>query len=600
MSTTPVAPMRHTKPGSMGHAIAEGVRAAVAMAGAPCTLSACEAAFGAAGAGAVPATYAAQFFSLVRRGILVRIDGRASRSRYAHRDAAPAAMPVDDADDALRVMRALEHAVQIHSGAVTTAQVRAALLADGEALASNDINAVRVRLATLARTRTSGDPRWSAARVARCDIVTAGGRRLCGWALRTADAPVAPAAPVLSLADATRTLVRHVQEQLRRPVFRRELAWWLAAHRTDAVAMAFAAHCDPTRGRTLPRALAAVVQSDARYPHADSQLVRCGERFSCWGGVAPRYWVGPLPTETALADRLHEMSMALRADDEVRQLARLARRATARRAPALQRLVEVRQGVLLGERDRHLGNNQAALRGAALTLASSFDTVRTWAKASGGDDVRYMRLEDVRHRARHAASLAALSSPTSTAPVAAIVGQAATAPHELFEPFMGALAKHYAMTDAQAHRAALRGVRRFAVEDRAGAFGAHPQRADAVLDRVDAWLALFGQVEASWARSALASATELLGPVLRDADIVAQVAPVGATPPNIRRAAIVARGTLGVAPTDAERGADEGDERAWLFAHLLAGTTPMPTTTHASLEVRMRRLARGHLLTALG
>jgi hypothetical protein len=595
--TTPTR--RRTTPGSIGHTIAECVREAVAAVGAPRLVADCQSDY-VARHGSAPATYNAQFYSLVRRGILVARDGRASRTRYAHRDsgASVATTAPDADDDAMKVLAALAQAVRDTGGPATTAQVTTALATLHLTLTTTDINAVRVRLQTLARTRHSGVAAWSAARVISHDVTTAGGRRMRCWSLAGQPATALPSAPVFSGADAVRALVRHVQSCLHRPVLRRELGWWMDAHSGDPIAVAVQQHL-ASKERSLSDLLGFTMRADRKWPRPGHELTRIGGQYSCWGGLAPRYWVGPLGDDERLADRLQELSVGLQAADEITTLDQMARRATVLGISALTDLVRVRRDVLATTRDGYLAADQQTLATVLTTLVQSFLLCRAWVNASSSDDQRYARLEGLRVRERHAMALAAFQHVPQAHRAVAVVGACGTVSFSDLAPFLRAAEQELAIPRALARKQALRGARRVPT-GQAPQYGSHSQRGDVAIDRVDALRRMYHLVSAPRAQALLDAAAELLGPVLRDADVLKAVGHAGAVHPRVRRAVMVARAMLGIAPESPAPREDVFDGRAWLLAHTLAGTTPLPSTNDTRLAVAERRLAAGRLLTALG
>ena len=76
---------RHTKPGSVNHRVAVCVCEAAEALGRPMTVGEHRTAY-VARYGELPPAYEARLYQLVRFGILVNVDGRASKGRYAHRD----------------------------------------------------------------------------------------------------------------------------------------------------------------------------------------------------------------------------------------------------------------------------------------------------------------------------------------------------------------------------------------------------------------------------------------------------------------------------------------------------------------------------------
>ncbi|WP_434479327.1 hypothetical protein [Gemmatimonas sp.] len=112
---------------------------------------------------------------------------------------------------------------------VTSEQVRVALEQSGTTLRSTDINAVRVRLRTLATTRQRGAVRTQMARVERAERLIAPGRTAAFWWPLELGTPAAPPG-VASRAHGLRLAVAMAVRALGRPVHLRELKIWARAH----------------------------------------------------------------------------------------------------------------------------------------------------------------------------------------------------------------------------------------------------------------------------------------------------------------------------------------------------------------------------------
>ena len=609
---------RTTRPGSTGHAIAETARATSAAAGAPLTLESHRTAFAAAH-DAIPITYAAQFFSLVDRGVLVALAGRSSQTRYAHRDQAGTLrtdidVPGEGAatdDDGERVLQALGHAFHMNGGPVTTMQITTALAALGHSLASTDINAVRVRLRTLARERVGGLEEWRAPRVVLHETRSAGGRIVCLWS--PAGQPVVETVGtggVYGAADAVRALVRHVQDLLGRPVERRELLWWLDLSPEHEIARAVETHIS-SRDRSVGDLLQFTLGFDKKREVGRGTLQRVGGTFACWGGVAARYWMGPLVGVPLVADRLAEAGIALRARDEVTAIAQLEQRAGRSGGSALRELIAIRTALLARVRAEVIGDASAEeVATAAGVLAESFARAESWAVATApGKDSRHERKTLLRERASHVAAFA--QAPRSDlfagrsvdVSTLAVMGDAAVVTAHDLDPFITAMAKELDVPAMHARRTALKGVRRLPKKS-TGVFGNPHERDDVGVDRVDAVAHMYRMAPVAWANTMIAAAVTLLGPVLRDAGVMRGIATDAGVAPDVRRAAVVALGMLGGAPGSGlmnGTGDARRDAKVRMLATVLAGAkVDEADYTDPQLKRAVRRIHTGRLLTALG
>jgi hypothetical protein len=130
--------------------------------------------------------------------------------------------------DAEAVYTALLRAARDMKTWVTSEQVREALIAQGGALHSTDINAVRVRLRSLATTRTRGAAALRAARVERAERLIAPGRTAAFWWPIALGTPAAPPG-VASRSHGLRMAIGMAVRALGRPVHLRELKLWARA-----------------------------------------------------------------------------------------------------------------------------------------------------------------------------------------------------------------------------------------------------------------------------------------------------------------------------------------------------------------------------------
>lgn len=187
------------------------------------------------------ASLAATFYSHARRGGFTAVDGAFGETRYVvtryleSTGRVPRDFMAADAPDATRtqdieqVFAALCRAARAARTWVTSEQVRIALAANGQALHSTDINAVRVRLRTLATTRRRGAATTQTARALREERLVAPGRTAAFWWPTALGEPEAPPG-VASRAHGLRLAVGMAVRALGRPVHLRELKLWARAH----------------------------------------------------------------------------------------------------------------------------------------------------------------------------------------------------------------------------------------------------------------------------------------------------------------------------------------------------------------------------------
>jgi hypothetical protein len=187
------------------------------------------------------ASVAAAFYSHARRGGFTAVDGAFGETRYvatrylAETGRHPKEFMAAAAPDARRtqdieqVYAALCRAARETKTWVTSEQVRDALEAQGGTLHSTDINAVRVRLRSLATTRTRGAPALRAARVERAERLISPGRTAAFWWPIAIGTPAAPPG-LATRSHGLRMAVGMAVGALGRPVHLRELKLWARAH----------------------------------------------------------------------------------------------------------------------------------------------------------------------------------------------------------------------------------------------------------------------------------------------------------------------------------------------------------------------------------
>lgn len=674
---------RHTTPGSINHRIATGARDAVMAAGHPLTLAGHRETY-TARYGALPAAWSARFYQLVRFGILVAVDGRTAHTRYAHRDQASLVSQfglrasdqqeqhdhdehhADDGaehhhqkqqqhderqngagydDDGMIVLTALRAAVAAHGRPVSTREVAQAVAAAGFVVGDGHPNAVRQRLGSLSAVRSRGVEEWHAPRVTRLTVTTLGGRPSARWFPADVDSTNAADLMPASQTEALRAVVATACAALGRPADVAELRLWIRAHATHP---ASAALRSVQIGDLLPR----IVKTDRARSAAGRLLQVVGDRTQ--GGRAPTRYidadgVGDLEAATQRC-RLLDLVRTLECATELQEIATLGHRAARLHSPSLSALAVIRRSALscalhaLAPHPRETGGGDGTttLTDAVHRLADSMNVVADWlaliAVAARADTRTYRRMCAVAGTtARH---LAAVGRDLGRAPRAmpvrrtsAVQCVSADTAVELRDlaPLLTAAAREWERPDTAAtHRALTADARVFAANAPVRITG--PRHGEFIarirIDRVDALAGLYRALPVARAATLIASAQELLGRVVRDADVVGAVreasrpamvhdadrAHVMEDHPAVWRAAVVALGLLGIAPSEQDWGiarlSAEYDRAAVILAATLASpsgaadalTRSLATGGSAGQTVAKagRRLALGRLMTVVG
>ena len=557
---------RQTKPGSMGHQIATTAMTAALAATRGLTVAEHQRAFETAH-GPAPETYAEQFGSLVRRGIVVAVAGRPGHMRYAHRDAIVGQGDALIDDDLVVVERALRSACARLHRAVTTREVSVEMAALGLSLRVAHPNAVRQRLGTMAAVRRRGLQEWQPPRVARTTVE--GTTRFLQTRWHPIDMPVPVAADVPpNAADAIRTIIGCVEDALRLPVTRDDCVLWIAAHPAHPAVMALGVG-------SVSELLPSVAKHDAKASGRSRVMKRAPDRGR--SGLAPMAYhlIDDRRTPDhngVLAHRLGEALDGLQPVAELAEIALLRKRAARLRVAALDTLADARIEALryamdavvrdAGDEAGAAGRAERGLRETAIDALRHAIAVRAaWASVSTPHDAGARRLL-ARDRERAFAldaqrPLLANDEHAEGAPVA-VVGAGSAAGLEELAPFIASAARDlgWRVNVAATYRV-LNGCRRFD--------GAAPQARYArtrtngprlAVDRADAMLALFTKNASPRVTVLLTSARELLGRVVRDSPLLAHIAEqcrpvegVLAGDPGTWRGAVVALGLLGITPT---------------------------------------------------
>jgi len=661
---------RHTTPGSVNHRVSECVRATVEATGHAMTVGDHRNAYRTR-YGEVPPAYDARLFQLVRFGILVAVDGCTSKTRYAHRDdavplaevtvgeaaAVPAHEPQHDCDpqeqddqavdvdngedDAVLVLRALHRAFARLGRPISTREVADEVREVGQTVGAGHPDAVRQRLGTLATPRVRDLVIRHAPPVRRETVPTASGRPSTRWLPATAVAPINAAAPA-SQTEALRTVVAAACAHLGRPADVAELRLWLRVHASHPAADVL---CGVQIGDLLPR----VVRTDAARIAPGRVLLIAGDRAT-GGRARARYvdadGVGDL-RDAHIRCRLLDLVTTLECATELREIAALEHRARRLHSPSLARLAVVRRDALwhavgtLALRDhvKAKGGDPACvltqitrlLKGTAI-LESWIAQLRTTARSGSRTcDVAGRRVVATRVHSK-AVQRVIHDRPHAGRPgIGPVVHRvSADSAVELREiaPFLTAAALEWERPDTLAtHRALTTEAGVFAAAapvritaPRQGAFVPRIR-----VDRVDALAGLYRALPVVRAPALLASATELLGRVVRDQNLVAAVRdasrPVGIGSvvqsrvaddhPAVWRAAVVALGLLCVTPVTEDwavaRTAGEYDRCAVTLAASLASLSGAVKALAVLCSdggrtelVAARRLGLGRLMTVIG
>jgi hypothetical protein len=391
-----------------------------------------------------------------------------------------------------------------------------------------------------------------------------------------------------------------VQEALGRPGSRTEIVWWVDAHHANEPLARFV---DPSKLAVDLRLATRQRTYRGRGDTPTSNAVLVRSDLTCAGGPALRFAVAatadlrnaPLAAVMVHACLLEDVLYAYRPHMELRSIAALEREADMLGVPLLRTVAAQRRAMLeravgrtvLPEMDAE--EQQLAVERAQHAL----QTLEVWIDLSRGitADSRRARRRLAAERRRGLTALARLlGAPTpggidASARTVQIVGEAAVLSlRELAS--LGAAARAEDVPTGGGGRGmptALEGARRFPplgekpLGWQADAWLGGGRGDLAVVDRVDALLAIYDAMGLPVASALLGDASALLGHVIRDADFVREVLaalPAGEAP--VRRAAVVALGLLGTLPPLAEAVTDlrsSHDLEAYVFACALAGPT---------------------------
>ena len=588
--------LRQTTPGSLSDRIATLVRTTTQTAGHALPVAALTEAFHASPDAALQTDvqFRAMVFALYRRGILVRVSGRAGGSTYAHRDAALPAPP--EPDDVTLTLRALEHAYAAAGRPVTTSEVTRSIGEMGAALHTEDINAVRVRLSTLSRTRRRADPEWYAPRVTRITETNMRGRPTCRWAPANAAAPSSLASDTFATeSDAVRTLVATVEGMLGRPVSRRECAWYIEAHPETPCVRAIAK-------RPLGYLLTYTSGADKKVPVTPGAMVIVDTPESCWGGAPRRYRIAGASTNAAVADaalRVEDLALRFKVAHDQGTLEHI------KKQPWMTKVVVARRNALASALAPLRSLSGEGLADAVALLDHGYDLQDAWIT------VTTLHADTAHARKRYVEFTRDSVQATAKAARVATLG-AARAPDlggvliPTLQYLIDAAASELQDFPEAVRRACLRDVPRVPLTPTAQGFGVHTHRDRVGVDRVEAVLNIFRMIATPRTHALLSGAAGLLGTALRDR---APLQAVFAAPDAVvysRRQAVVALALLGDTPTPAMEqrlmAGDIQDQRALALAYLASGNLAAIAQKASASPFWQQvalRVSTGHLLTAV-
>ncbi len=573
--------------------------------------------------GALSPTFNAEFYSLVRRGVLEAVGGRSGLTLYAPSDSGVGEGIVED--DGMLVLTALRRAYGRLGRALSTREVAGELTAMGATLASTDINAIRKRLETLARERARGFVGRRRALVRHQRLQSLGRGMTSYWSpMSASDADVGTTPQVAttehnqpihppSEAEALRLAVASASALLQRPVTRQEVQWavYFEENRSAALPMLPA-------GR-VARALASTLRADSR-SRRSGRLREYRSQWTAHGGAATRYsvytsWVANGVRPAAVEDALYVFAAAR----EWEGIQRLERYAQQRRVQALLDIAALRRATL--RRALYDVLADTPVDEVAAHLERCYRVLDEW--VTNGEEHEQRWSTHARRflmtRSRNLDALQAIAPDLERGMSREHrrilrAGQAGTITPADIEPLIASVARLRHETPQRVQRYIDRARRYPSAEGgrSVGAAGTAP-RPLALIDRADA-LVLLAVTPMPRARTLLTEAVAVTGWVNRDA---AHWAAILRDIPRgngyVRRALVVACGLLAlpvpfeVAVPDPENAVDVA---AWVFSLAMAfGPSAAPHATEARsalprgskrvIDTALMRLRSGYLWTCV-
>lgn len=511
---------------------------------------------------AAPASFAAEVFSLLRRGILIRIGGRVGTSLYAHRDSVVDRGGIGG--DAEAILDALRSAHRRLRRPVSTREVSAELVRRAVQLESDDRNVVRKRLGSLATERQRGPAAGKTPKVRRIDEKSSASRPVTYW--EPAGADVGGRRQPRSRAEAIREAIGEATQELGRPVSRTELRWWIDAHENRHPA------AELLNRERLSADLSDTAKADRRYVGEAGRVHRVSSALACHGGAPERYTLGsPTPDDSgvcALLDAIYAYQPAA----EMAEIEVLRNRGTVLEHLELLKLARLRHGALQRAVRDTVGADIIAIQ-ISRARASLAILDRWFAETNLTRNQLDGRLRYLREAREHLDAVAELKPRGRTRKVQ-IIGEAAAAPAAHLDAIAQSTARLVDLPVARAARL-FDDVRRLpvAAPPRGERIGADSPDPLSGLDRVDAVLACFDAVPLARTSVLLAEARGLLGRVLRDPDAMHRLIRLPRVDFAVRRAAVLALALLGHT-VDVELAvpdpADADDTSAYVLASIIA------------------------------
>lgn len=521
-----------TRPGSRADQISTLVKVQSTQLGRGLTIAEIRAGWCRQHAGEVPESFTADVFSLIRRGVLIRVGGRVGSSLYAHPEASIGEEGVSS--DAEKILRALRTLHKRERRPLATREVANELRRIGAQLESEDPNVVRKRLGSLAETRKRGISTGKAPKVRKIVRRSATGRSITYWepARSRSSAPPAPA----SRADAVRMAIAGASEASGRPVSRSELRCWIEAHDSDSNAVVL-------RGCRLATVITDTVKTDADFVGDGGRIHQVTTPLSCHGGAPERYMLGPPTPDDVVVCCLLDALYAYQPSEEVAEIGALRRRAEMLNEPALIGLADTREFVLAMTIHAAVGPRISAVIDKAFR---ALDIQQEWLRLSDlSRDVHGQRTAELQQTLEGLRTVRALPNIMGSRDLR-VVGEAGTAKYVDIAPLAESTGRLVDLDGERAQRLVER-ARRLPFAEPAGVerLGLGTPDPLSRLDRVDAVLACVDAVPLARTSVLVNEARALLGRVLRDDLPLRDLLKHRSVDPMVRRAAVVAIGLLG-------------------------------------------------------
>lgn len=561
--------MPETKPGSRAHQLVQLVEDLVDERGRGVEVDEIRDAYETQTGQDAPDSLTSEISSLKRRDLLQVVGGRPGHSLYA-----PANVEMDyhhrEDDPVFRVLEALRAGFERRGRPLPTREVQAELERRGDELDSDNPDAVRRHLHTLARERVRGPEEFRDPQVVRFTATTTAGFGVNYWAPAGADLPEDPPLPPRSTAEAIRRAVDQATEDHPRPVSRTELLWWLDGHQDRPLQERI------NRDR-LGTALADTRSADEGHQGEEGRLHVVTTPFTCHGGPDVRYTIGPAGEHGTRLCHLEDVCVALRLEEELRTLRGLETQiqmgvqpepfdqlATARRGTAVRLLHEAADdedpAELIVEAKGGLGRRIGWVTSAGLT-----------------HDQLHGRKRALRNRVRQlkaAERLLRFMEPDQAVEVDR-VGEAGTVSLSELEPLLQSAADLLELPEGRAQGLVERARRVPSGDDPGGErFGAAAEAPLSLLDRIDAVTLVFRAFSVPRANVLVDQARAVLGHAVRDVELLKEILEeLPDREREARRTVWIALALLGELVSPDEARLDPGsfeDVTAWTLSAVLA------------------------------